>query len=70
MTVAVIADIVGSRRLADRDAAQRELILFALQDEPSERPTAEALLAKTLELGRAGEVNSPSNVTIQRLRVG
>lgn len=25
MTIAVIADIVGSRRLADRDASQREL---------------------------------------------
>ena len=48
------------------DPAKRELVSFALCDEPSERPTAEALLAKTLELGRAGEVDSPSNA----VRVG
>ena len=48
------------------DPAKRELVSFALCHEPSERPTAEALLAKTLELGRAGEVDSPSNA----VRVG
>ena len=58
--------------LAGRDArtigdpAKRELVSFALRDEPSERPTAGALLAKTLELAGGIEGGAPSNA----VRVG
>ena len=45
------------------DPAKRALVSFALRDEPSERPTAEALLEKALELARGG---APSNA----VRVG
>ena len=48
------------------DPAKRELVSFALRDELSERPTAEALLEKALELARRGEVGAPSNA----VRVG
>ena len=48
------------------DPAKRELVSFALCDEPSERPTAEALLEKTLELARGIEGGTPSNA----VRVG
>ena len=49
------------------DPAKRELIFSALCDEPSERPTAEALLEKTLELARGcDEGGAPSNA----VRVG
>ena len=48
------------------DPAKRELVSFALRDEPSERPTAEALLEKTLELARGIEGGTPSNA----VRVG
>ena len=43
------------------DPAKRELVSFALRDEPAERPTAEALLEKVLELARGGEAAAPSN---------
>ena len=43
------------------DTTKRELVSFALCDEPSERPTAEALLEKILELERGREVGTPSN---------
>ena len=43
-----------------------ELVSFALRDEPSERPTAEALLEKALELVRGIEGGAPSNA----VRVG
>ena len=43
------------------DPAKRELVSFALRDEPSERPTAEALLEKTLELARRGEGGASSS---------
>ena len=42
------------------------IVSFALCDEPSERPTAEALLEKTLELARGIEGGTPSNA----VRVG
>ena len=49
------------------DPAKRELVSFALRDEASERPTADALLEKTLELYvMAREVAAPSNA----VRVG
>ena len=48
------------------DPAKRELVSFALRDELSERPTAEALLEKTLELVRGVEGGAPSNA----VRVG
>ena len=51
---------------AERDPAKRELVSFALRDEPSERPTAEALLEKTLELAKKSEGDAPSNA----VRVG
>ena len=46
---------------------KRELVSFAMRDEPSERPTADALLEKTLELARssamrASEDGAQSNV--------
>ena len=45
------------------DPAKRELVSFAMRDEASERPTADALLEKTLELAVAtrSEVVAPSN---------
>lgn len=46
MTIAVIADIVGSRRLADRDASQRELEATIARVHV-ERPTALAPLTAT-----------------------
>ena len=49
-----------------KDPAKRELVSFALRNEPSERPTAEALLEKTLELARRGEGGAPSHA----VRVG
>ena len=48
------------------DPAKCELVSFALRDELSERPTAEALLEKTLELVRGVEGGAPSNA----VRVG
>ena len=38
---------------AIEDPAKRELVSIALRDEPSERPTAEALLEKVLELAQS-----------------
>ena len=50
------------------DPAKRELVAFAMRDEALERPTADALLEKTLELALAtrSEAAAPSNA----VRVG
>ena len=40
------------------DPAKRELVSFALRDEPWERPTAYTLLVKTLELARSSSMRS------------
>ena len=52
-----------------KDSAKRELVSFALRDEPSERPTAGALLEKTLELARssamAREVAAPASNAVR-----
>ena len=48
----------GSDASTIEDPAKRELVSFALRDETSERPTAEALLEKALELARASATRS------------
>ena len=51
------------------DETKRELVAFALREEPSERPRAEALLQKTVELeavAMRSKVGMPSNA----VRVG
>ena len=57
----------GHGRARASGPAKRELVSFALCDEVPERPTADALLEKTLELAvMAREVAAPSNA----VRVG
>ena len=56
----------GCDASAIEDPAKRALVSFALRDEPWERPTANALLVKTLELARSAsmmrsEATVPSN---------
>ena len=45
----------GRDARAIEDPAKRELVSIALRDEPSERPTAEALLEKVLELAQSSQ---------------